>query len=110
MSELDQHKKRAEELSEEFRSEQIRYILALLRCFWKQNKELRLGQILSNLAADTAYQDVFFVPDSGLREQLESRIDDCGNEANVTLQTDEPHGPDIDEEEYEKSNYTEEEE
>jgi uncharacterized protein YihD (DUF1040 family) len=51
--------------------ERIDVLLKLLKDYWKQNQDLRLGQILSIVAKD---KDVFYIEDDNFIEWLEENI------------------------------------
>lgn len=57
----------------------IDYILEKLRIYWEANPDLRLGQIISNIASRKAC-DPFYIEDSILIHMLESDIEELRKE------------------------------
>lgn len=57
----------------------IDYILEKLKIYWEANPDLRLGQIVSNIASRKAC-DPFYIEDSILIHMLESDIEELRKE------------------------------
>lgn len=56
-------------------AERIDDMLAELVRYWKQNPDLRLGQIAANAASTLGYPDPFYVEDTEMMAALELDLD-----------------------------------
>lgn len=50
-------------------------ILVLLKKVWEKYPDLRLGQLVENIARDMGWNDAFYVSDDDLEKELRKHID-----------------------------------
>jgi uncharacterized protein YihD (DUF1040 family) len=56
--------------------DRINDVLDELEEYWRQHPQLRLGQIIENMAARRGYEDAFYMEDWELKEEVQNENND----------------------------------
>ena len=54
--------------------QRIKRILALLEKAWQEVPDLRLGQLIENIAKELGWNDAFYMEDDVLQKELRKRL------------------------------------
>lgn len=56
--------------------DRIDEVLAALEAYWKQNPDLRIGQIIENAAQESQFDDAYHMEDNTVVRYLKRRTED----------------------------------